>query len=85
MIGRIEYAIIAIERRYSQWGTDPGTTAELMAIQKCISALKRLMKEEQVRNHGALVPTSGGIDAMSLRLQLKYLKQLTDSVGTSFH
>lgn len=43
-IGRIEYAISTIERRYSEWGTDPGTPAELTALQKCISALKRRMK-----------------------------------------
>ena len=47
--GRIEYAIGAIERRYSEWDTDPGSPAELKAIQKCISALKRLMKQEQTR------------------------------------
>jgi len=50
LIGCIEYAIFAIERRYSEWGNDPGTPAELAAIRKCISALKRLMKEKQPGN-----------------------------------
>jgi len=45
LLGRIEYAISAIERRYAQWGTDPGSAAELTAIKKCISTLRRLMKE----------------------------------------
>lgn len=47
LTGRISYAISAIERRYSQWANDPGTPAELKAIQKCISALERLTKERQ--------------------------------------
>jgi hypothetical protein len=49
LIGRIEYAISAIERRYSEWRTDPGSPAELAAIQKCISTLSRLMKQERLR------------------------------------
>ena len=53
LIGRIEYAISAIERRYSEWHAHPGSPAELTAIQQCISALKRLMKQEQHRQHGA--------------------------------
>jgi hypothetical protein len=61
LIGRIEYAICAIERRYSVWGTDPGSPAELRAIQKCISALRRLMKREQLRRPGAVLsPDSTG-------------------------
>jgi len=44
-IGRIEYAISTIERRYSEWGTHPGTAAELTALQKCIFALKRRIKQ----------------------------------------
>src|SRR5215469_5626268 len=51
LIGRIEYAIRAIERRSSEWEADPGSPAELKAIQQCISALKRLMMREQTRGH----------------------------------
>lgn len=54
LLGRIRYAISAIERRYSEWEAAPGSTAELEAIQKCISDLKRLMKREQTRRHGAV-------------------------------
>jgi len=57
LTGRIEYALIAIERRYSEWGDYPGTPAELRAIQKCISALQRLMKEKNPARQLAIVPT----------------------------
>ena len=53
LIGRIEYALNALERRYADWGTDPGTPAELTAIQQCISALGRLMRQEQFGRHSA--------------------------------
>lgn len=43
--GRIEYAIITLERRYAEWGSDPGTSAELNAIQEALAALGRLMNE----------------------------------------
>jgi len=47
--GRIEYAITALERRYAEWGSDPGTPAELTAIQKALSAFARLMDEDLAR------------------------------------
>lgn len=53
LIGRIEYALNALERRYSDWATDPGTPAELSAIQNCISALHRLMRQEQIGQNTA--------------------------------
>jgi hypothetical protein len=55
LIGRIEYAICAIERRCSEWRTDPGTSAELMAIQKCLRALGRRMKQANVAE-GEMAP-----------------------------
>jgi hypothetical protein len=58
VIGRIEYALIAIERRYSEWGTNPGTSAELKAIQKCIAALQRRTKQKQLRKNLAIVATA---------------------------
>ena len=60
LIGRIEYALNALERRYSEWGTHPGTPAELTAIQKCISALERLMKQKQLGRPGALLSIAKG-------------------------
>jgi hypothetical protein len=44
LLGHIESRIAALERRYSLWGTDPGTPAELRAIQNALSALQHLMK-----------------------------------------
>jgi hypothetical protein len=43
---RLEYAISALERRYAEWESHPGTSAELSAIQKTVLALERLMKEK---------------------------------------
>ena len=60
LIGRIEYALNALERRYSEWGTHPGTPAELAAIQKCISALDRLMKQKQLGRPGAVLSIAKG-------------------------
>jgi hypothetical protein len=51
--GRIEYAISTLERRYAEWGSDPGTSAELNAIQKALSALGRLMNEELAKYQDA--------------------------------
>jgi hypothetical protein len=53
LIGRIEYALNALERRYADWMIDPGTPAELTAIQKCISALQRLLRQEQPGHRSA--------------------------------
>ena len=58
--GRIEYAMYTLERRYSEWGTDPGTPAELAAIRTCISALARLMKRNRRGTHGAVLSPSTG-------------------------
>jgi hypothetical protein len=60
VIGRIEYAMYALERRYSEWATDPGTPAELAAIQKCISALARLTKQNRLGTDGANLSSSAG-------------------------
>ena len=58
LVGRVEYALQALERRYSEWGTNPGTPAELTAIQQCISALERLMKQKQLARHSVVVLTA---------------------------
>jgi hypothetical protein len=64
LIGRIEYALNALERRHADWGTDPGTPAELSAIQKCISALQRLMRQGQTEQDTDVLSTT---KASSLR------------------
>jgi hypothetical protein len=48
LIGRIQYAISAIERRYSEWETYPGRSAELTAIRKCICTLQRRIRQNQL-------------------------------------
>jgi len=59
--GRIEYAINAMEGRYVEGASDPGTPAELKGIQKAIFALERLMKEALGR-YGAVPPgATGGV------------------------
>lgn len=73
LIGRIEYAISAIERRYSEWEADPGSPAELKAIQKCICALKRLMRQEQLG-------VQGGVSAAASAARLLQMFQSRDHV-----
>jgi len=46
-IARIKKATTALERRYAEWGSTPGTPAELRAIRKAISDLQRLLKENE--------------------------------------
>ena len=45
MLARILNTITALERRFAEWGSDPGTPAELKAMRKALSALERLMNE----------------------------------------
>jgi hypothetical protein len=63
LLGRIEYAIAALERRYVEWESNPGTPAELKAIQKAFFALESLMKEELGRYGAVPRPTEGISDA----------------------
>jgi hypothetical protein len=58
VIGHIEYAMIALERRYSELGTDPGTPAELTAIEERIFVLERLMKHKHLGSYGAALSTA---------------------------
>jgi hypothetical protein len=46
-IALIKKAIIAMERRYAEWGETPGTPAELKAIREAISDLQILLSEKQ--------------------------------------
>ena len=60
LLGCIEYAITALERRYAQWESDPGTSAELIAIQEAILTLERHIKESFGKD-GAGRPSTGRI------------------------
>ncbi|HEX4919671.1 MAG TPA: hypothetical protein VFV92_02910, partial [Candidatus Bathyarchaeia archaeon] len=53
LIACIEQAIIAIERRHAEWGSNPGTPDELRAIRKAISGLENLANEK-LGTHGAV-------------------------------
>jgi hypothetical protein len=45
LLGCIECVITALEKRYAEWGSDPGSQAELIAIQNAICALECLMNK----------------------------------------
>jgi len=63
VIGRVEYAMYALERRYAEWPTDPGSPAELAAIQRCISTLVRLMKQNRLATADSQLSSSGTANA----------------------
>jgi hypothetical protein len=46
LLARIEQATIALERRAAEWGTCPGTAAELKEIRKAIATLRKLLKRK---------------------------------------
>ena len=46
-IAFIKKATTALERRYAEWGSTPGTPAELKAIRKAISDLRGMLKDEE--------------------------------------
>ena len=50
LITRIESAIAAIERRYAEWASNPGTPNELRLIRQTISHLERLLQEKVLTN-----------------------------------
>jgi len=45
LLSRIEDVITAFERRYAEWGIDPGTPAELNAMRKSLSNIERLIRD----------------------------------------
>jgi len=56
-LGRLEYAVSTLERRYAEWQENPGSPAELTAIEKTILDLDRHLQEKvvgrAVRAHAA--------------------------------
>ena len=60
LVGRIESTITALERRYAEWGSDPGTPAELNTILKAISALECLINETLAKYREAPRRDAGG-------------------------
>jgi hypothetical protein len=53
LLARIQQATSAIEMRHAEWESNPGTPAELKAIQKAISTLRSLLKGEEVRRRAS--------------------------------
>ena len=47
---RIEHAMAAIEHRYAEWASNPGTPDELRLIRQTISDLERLLQENVLTN-----------------------------------
>jgi hypothetical protein len=71
-LGRIERTITALERRYAEWGSHPGTPAELTAIQNALSALQRMMNETLVGDGEAPRRVVGEISDVAQRWDKPY-------------
>lgn len=65
LITRIEHAIAAMERRYAEWPSNPGTPDELRLIRKTISRLQRLLQEKVLTDGSVEVRTSAAPTAGS--------------------
>jgi hypothetical protein len=50
LIMRLEHAMAAIERRYAEWASNPGTPDELRLIRQTISHLERLLQDKVLTN-----------------------------------
>ena len=53
LLGLIETTMTALQSRYSEWGSDAATPAELTSILNALSALQRLMNETLPRYEDA--------------------------------
>jgi hypothetical protein len=49
LVGSVGRAAVIIEQRYAEWGDRPGTPAEIKAIKKALRALRRLLRERNLR------------------------------------
>src|ERR1700687_1303098 len=65
LITRIEHAIAAIERRYAEWASNPGTPDELRLIRETISRLEGLLQEKLLANRSVDVRMSAAPTADS--------------------
>lgn len=68
MLGRILSTITALERRFAEWGSDPGTPAELKAMRKALSALETRMNETLTKEVEPCGGDAGEISAAAQRL-----------------
>ncbi|HKN36787.1 MAG TPA: hypothetical protein VJX16_26390 [Terriglobales bacterium] len=44
LLARVEQATIMLEKRAAEWGSHPGTSAELKHIRRAIAILRKLLK-----------------------------------------
>jgi hypothetical protein len=49
LVGSVQRAAVIIEQRCAEWGDRPGTPAEIKAIKKALRALRRLLRERNLR------------------------------------
>jgi hypothetical protein len=59
LLSRIEDVITAFERRYAEWGIDPGTPAELNAIRRSLSNIERLIRDKLAPDGKASLKEAG--------------------------
>jgi translation initiation factor 2 beta subunit (eIF-2beta)/eIF-5 len=87
---RIERAMAAIERRYAEWASNPGTPNELRLIRKTISHLERLVQKKVLTKPSVDVRISAARTAHSSDEGIatefdRHIKQLVSLRSTSSH
>src|ERR1700726_526888 len=90
LITRIESAIAAIERRYAEWASNPGTPDELRLIRQTISHLERLLQEKVLKNGSVDVRRSAAPTAASAKKDIatefdRHIKRLVSLRSTPLH
>ena len=81
LITRTEHAIAAMERRFAEWASNPGTPDELRLIRQSISHLERLLREKVLTNRsvdlpGSAAPTAGSAKERAAAEFDPHMKQL---------
>ena len=90
LITRIEHAIAAIERRYAEWASNPGTPDELRLIRQTISHLEELLQEKLLTNRSVDVRISAAPTADSAEKGIatefdRHIKRLVFLRSNSLH
>jgi hypothetical protein len=67
LITRIEHAIAALERRFAEWASNPGTSDELRLIRQTISHLQGLLQEKVLTNSSVDQPGPAALTAGSAK------------------
>jgi len=90
LITRIEHAIAAIERRYAEWASNPGSPDELRLIRQTISHLEELLQEKLLTNRSVDVRISAAPTADSAEKGIatefdRHIKRLVFLRSNSLH